>query len=235
MLLHVAAYEIRIDRTVPLTGEPGKGHNRWHPDIPPVMTCAPGDEVLVETRDAFDHQFSVDMTAEDVARADLSVVHPLTGPVAVEGAEEGDLLVVDVLEVEAPSFGYTVQVPGFGFLRDLFGEPHAVRWYLAGGFAQSEDLPGVRIPAAPFAGTFGVAPSRALLTEITARRCRRSRAAGRSAAPRRRARDRTEPRRPDRVAGRRRPRRAGAAHASATPAQARASTCRCTPPARCSH
>jgi formamidase len=169
MLARMAAHEIRIDRTVSLTAEPRLGHNRWHPGIPPVVTCAPGDEVLIETRDAFDHQFSMDLTAEDVARVDLGVVHPLTGPVAVEGAEEGDLLVVDVLEVEAPSFGFTVQVPGFGFLRDDFPDPHAIRWELAGGFAQSEDLPGVRIPAAPFAGTFGVAPSRALLAEITAR------------------------------------------------------------------
>jgi acetamidase/formamidase len=46
--------EIRIDRTKTLVEEPGTGHNRWHPDIPPVIRCEPGDEVILETRDAFD-------------------------------------------------------------------------------------------------------------------------------------------------------------------------------------
>ena len=36
--------EVRIDRTKRLADEPGTGHNRWHPDIPPVIRCAPGDE-----------------------------------------------------------------------------------------------------------------------------------------------------------------------------------------------
>jgi acetamidase/formamidase len=48
--------EIRIDRSKALAEEPGTGHNRWHPDIPPVIRCAPGDEVILETRDAFDGQ-----------------------------------------------------------------------------------------------------------------------------------------------------------------------------------
>ena len=30
-------HEIRIDRTKTLTQQPGTGHNRWHPDIPPVI------------------------------------------------------------------------------------------------------------------------------------------------------------------------------------------------------
>ena len=40
-------HEIRIDRSVPLGAEPALGHNRWHPDIAPVVTCEPGDEVLI--------------------------------------------------------------------------------------------------------------------------------------------------------------------------------------------
>ncbi len=36
--------EIRIDRTKTLAEDPGTGHNRWHPDIPPVIRCDLGDE-----------------------------------------------------------------------------------------------------------------------------------------------------------------------------------------------
>ncbi len=163
------AHSIRIDRSVPLTDEPTSGHNRWHPDIPPLVTCQPGDEVEMETRDAFDGQFTRDTTAEDVGNVNLDFVHPLTGPVFVEGAEPGDLLVVDILEVAPQPFAYTAQVPGFGFLRDSFPDPFIVKWEIADGWATSSDLPGVRIPGAPFMGIMGLAPSHELLKEITAR------------------------------------------------------------------
>ena len=44
-----------------------------------------------------------------------------------------------------------------------------MRWTIADGFATSDDLPGVRIPGAPFMGVIGLAPSRALLAEINRR------------------------------------------------------------------
>jgi formamidase len=165
----MATHELSVDYSVPLSDQPDRGHNRWHPDIAPAVRCQPGDEVVVDTRDAFDGQITADTTADDVGRVDLGVVHPLTGPVYVEDVEPGDLLVVDVVDVTPPDFGYTVQVPGFGFLRDVFPDPHIIRWELADGWAASDDLPGVRIPAAPFLGVFGVAPSRDLMAQVTAR------------------------------------------------------------------
>jgi len=154
----VAVHEIRIDRSKTLVEEPSTGHNRWHPDIPPVVRCEPGDEVVLETRDAFDGQMHRDATLETVGAPNLDVVHPLTGPVHVAGAEPGDLLEVEILEVVPDSYGYTVQVPGFGFLRDVFPEPFMVRWDIADGFATSDDLPGIRVPVVPFCGEIGVAP-----------------------------------------------------------------------------
>jgi formamidase len=162
-------HEIRIDRSKPLGDEPNTGHNRWHPDIPPVVHCQPGDEVILDTRDAFDGQMGPDVALETVAAPNLDVVHPLTGPVHVAGAEPGDLLEVEILEVEPASYGYTVQVPGFGFLRDLFPEPFKVNWDIADGWATSADLPGVRIPGSPFMGTIGLTPGHALLATTTAR------------------------------------------------------------------
>jgi acetamidase/formamidase len=76
---------------------------------------------------------------------------------------------VEIVEVVPDSYGYTVQVPGFGFLRDVFPDPYMVRWTIADGWATSEDLPGVRIPGAPFMGTIGLSPGREALRRITAR------------------------------------------------------------------
>ena len=165
----MAVHEVRVDRSKTLLEEPTTGHNRWHPDIPPIVRCEPGDEVVLETRDAFDGQMGPQATLDIVAEPNLDVVHPLTGPVYVEGAQPGDLLEVEILEVVPDSYGYTVQVPGFGFLRDVFPEPFMVRWDIADGWATSEDLPGVRIPGAPFMGTIGLSPGREALGRITAR------------------------------------------------------------------
>ena len=60
-------------------------------------------------------------------------------------------------------------MPGFGFLREYFPEPFIVHWEMSGGFAYSPDLPGVRIPGAPFMGVMGVAPSQELLARINTR------------------------------------------------------------------
>ena len=148
------------------------------------MRCEPGDEVVLETRDAFDGQMGPQATLDTVAAPNLDVVHPLTGPVYVEGAEPGDLLEVEIVEVVPDSYGYTVQVPGFGFLRDVFPDPYMVRWTIADGWATSEDLPGVRIPGAPFMGTIGLSPGHELLAAITAASRSCSTVAG-SCSPRR--------------------------------------------------
>ncbi|MGH9005470.1 MAG: acetamidase/formamidase family protein, partial [Acidimicrobiia bacterium] len=97
------------------------------------------------------------------------LVHPLTGPVLVEGAEPGDLLVAEILEVIPEPFGFTAQIPGFGFLSGDFSEPHLVLWELADGWATSDDLPGLRIAGAPFMGVIGIAPSRELLQQASTR------------------------------------------------------------------
>jgi formamidase len=165
----VSTYEIRIDPSKRLGEEPGTGHNRWHPGIPPILRVSPGDQVVMETRDAVDGQIGPRSTVKDVMAVDPMVIHPLTGPVAVDGAEPGDVLEVEIVDVAPGDFGYTLQSPGFGFLRSDFPDPFIVRWDIDAGFATSADIPGVRIPAAPFMGTIGVAPSRELVQEATRR------------------------------------------------------------------
>jgi formamidase len=169
---------VQIDRSKSLAEEPRTGHNRWHEAIPPIVRVEPGDQVVMDTRDAFDGQIRPGATAEDVRRADLGPVHPLTGPVYIEGAEPGDLLEVKIIEVAPQPTAFTVHAPGFGFLRDLYPEPHMVNWEIAGGFAVSKDLPGVRIPGAPFMGVIGVAPSAQLREKIREREAELARRGG---------------------------------------------------------
>src|SRR5260370_6718242 len=153
---------ITVDYSKGLADEPGKGHNRWHEAIAPVIEAAPGEEIEIQTRDAFDGQITTATNAEDLRQCDLNLVHPLTGPVFIAGATPGDLLEVEIRDMKPASFAYTVQVPGFGFLRDAFPEPYIAKWEIKDGFAESPDLPGVRIPDGSFVGVIGVAPSKAL-------------------------------------------------------------------------
>ncbi len=164
---------VSIDPSKPLGQEPGTGHNRWHEAIEPVLEVDPGDTVVYETRDAFDGQLNSESTESDVEQLNLNVVHPLTGPVYVKGAEPGDLLEAHLVAIEADpweQWGYTIEVPGFGFLRDEFPDPFIVHWWLHGNeYAESEQLPGVRIRCNPHPGTFGLAPSAELRTHAAER------------------------------------------------------------------
>ncbi len=74
-------------------------HNRWHPDIPMVAYVKPGDEFRVECIDWTGGQIKDNDAANDILDVDLTKVHYLSGPIGVEGAEPGDLLVVDLLDI----------------------------------------------------------------------------------------------------------------------------------------
>ena len=132
--------------------------NRYHPAIPAVARANPGDHIVFETRDALDSDLTLDSTADDVTALDLNLVHPMTGPVHIEGAEAGDVLAITLVDIEPDQYGYTVIVPGFGFLRDLFTEPYLVSWKLDRQAATSDEMPGVRVPIAAFMGSVGVLP-----------------------------------------------------------------------------
>ena len=160
---------IEIDRSKRLKDDPGKGHNRWHPDIPPILEVDPGEDVVLETRDASDGQMQPNVTVDDFPGFAGKVGHPLTGPVYIKGAEPGDMLEVEYVDVIPQSYGWTRNRPGAGFLRDLFTESFCVHWEMKDGWATSKGLPGVRIPNGSFMGTAGIAPSREQMEAWTKR------------------------------------------------------------------
>jgi formamidase len=161
--------QVAIDRRKPLADEPKTGHNRWHPDIPPIVRAKPGEEVALETRDAADGYLRPGTTVADLAKFPPGAIHPLTGPVFVEGARPGDLLEVEFVDIVPERHAFSCILPGLGFLRDVIATPFLVHWEMADGWAVSPGIPGVRIPGAPFMGVAGVAPSRRQLEAWTRR------------------------------------------------------------------
>ncbi len=161
---------IHIDSALPLVRQADKGHNRWHPDIAPAVRIASGSSVEMETLDGLDGQIKPGTTAADLAGIEMGRVHPLTGPVHVEGAQPGDLsggqdradrsgqprLHHDHAGLRLPARSLHHALPG------ALGDGQRLR-------RQSPQLPGVRIPGAPFMGVMGVAPSHELLQRIVAR------------------------------------------------------------------
>jgi len=135
--------------------------NRYHPEIPAVARANPGDMIVFHTRDALDSDLTLDSNADDLAAVDLNFVHPMTGPVHIEGAERGDVLAITLVDIAPDEYGYTVIVPGFGFLRDIYTEPYLVNWRQSRTHAVSDQMPGVRVPYEAFMGSVGVLPGQA--------------------------------------------------------------------------
>jgi formamidase len=150
---------IEIDRTKQLRDEPDKGHNRFHPDLPAILEVDEGEEVVLDTRDGIDGQLGPTTTEADFATFEAGLVHPLTGPIYIKGAQPGDLLEIEYLDIIPQPQAFSAILPGLGFLRDVYAEPFLVQWQLRDGWATSPQLPGVRIPGAPFMGISAVAPS----------------------------------------------------------------------------
>ncbi|HJT86719.1 MAG TPA: acetamidase/formamidase family protein [Bryobacteraceae bacterium] len=86
--------------------------------------------------------------------------HPLTGPVAIEGAQPGDVLELRILDVRMDvPYSWNTFFPGGGFLPEDFPESRAKIIPLDRERKVGRLAPGVEIPLAPFFGTMGVAPS----------------------------------------------------------------------------
>ncbi len=157
--------------------------NRYHPAIKPVARANPGQLIVLETRDALDSDLTFDSTVDDLAALDLNLVHPMTGPVFIEGAKRGDVLAVTLVDIEPDEYGYTLIVPGFGFLRDKFTEPFIASWRQTRLEATSKQIPGVAIPFNGFMGSVGVLPGEPEIDTILAREGQLAKAGGIALAP----------------------------------------------------
>ena len=88
---------------------------------------------------------------------DWDRVYPLNGPIGVAGAEPGDTLAVEILDIHTQGWGWTAVLPGLGLLPEDFPDAYLRIFDISGGeFAHLRD--DIAIPLAPFFGTMGVCP-----------------------------------------------------------------------------
>ncbi|ETW82694.1 hypothetical protein HETIRDRAFT_315982 [Heterobasidion irregulare TC 32-1] len=151
-------------------------HNRWHPDIPAVAIVKPGEVFKIECVDWTGAQIGNNDNSDDIKNVDLTKIHNLSGPIAVEGAEPGDCLVVDILDVtpfEQMPWGYTgifeLENGGGLFAREFQSRACKAIWDFKGIYATSRHVPGVRFAGTAHPGLIGTAPSAELLATWNAR------------------------------------------------------------------
>ena len=129
----------------------------------------PGATIVLHSRNASD--FDLDPQAPpDPRDGDVGkgTVHPLTGPVHIEGGEPGDVLRVRILDIAPGPWAYTIITPN-GFVSDEIEGPLRVLWRLNRDFAVSDDLPGVRILNRSFPGIVTVLPGPSQHAQMMAR------------------------------------------------------------------
>ena len=134
-------------------------HAFWDNTLPARLHIQPGDTVVFETLEASAGQVQPDSPSEVVGHLNFDLIHPLTGPVYVEGAEPGDALVVDIVSIKHKGWGWNSVIPGFGLLADDFPDPYLQIYKL--GESTCEFRSDIQIPYEPFCGVMGVGPREA--------------------------------------------------------------------------
>lgn len=166
-----AAADVIIGGTGSRCSEDPACINRLHPDIPMVARVAAGERIVFIGRDASDLHLDPDeySSAPDSPREGLGIVHPLTGPVYIEGALPGDVLAVTIVAFKPGTVGWTYASPG-GFGGDQVGTGQRfIVWRLNESYAESDALPGIRIPNASFPGVITTMPGPAELETMLGR------------------------------------------------------------------
>ncbi|MBN9431726.1 MAG: acetamidase/formamidase family protein [Bosea sp.] len=143
---------------------------RFSAETPPVLTITSGDRVVVETLSGPPGLLPPEGNGMTVAPA-LHAIHAanlpirfghlLTGPIAIEGAEPGDMLEVRIEAIEpGADWGFNAIVPFEGTLPEDFILPDLDLMHIPIDIEKKTcALPfGPELPLAPFFGVMGVAP-----------------------------------------------------------------------------
>jgi acetamidase/formamidase len=135
----------------------GRVHYTWDTGHEPVLGIDSGDTVVVWTRDVSDNQIGPDSDTSAIDTLNWDFVYPLAGPVTVAGAEPGDTLAVEILDIRTQGWGWTAILPGLGLLPEEFPDAYLRVFDISDGqFARIENA---AIPLDPFLGTMGVCPA----------------------------------------------------------------------------
>ncbi|EEU41357.1 uncharacterized protein NECHADRAFT_46277 [Fusarium vanettenii 77-13-4] len=139
-------------------------HNRWHPE-------GMNQTVRIECLDWTGGQIQNNDSADDVRDVDLTKIHYLTGPFDIKGSEPGDLLVVNITDVQPfdhSPWGFTgvfAKNNGGGFLEEHYPNASKAIWDFDGVYCTSRHIPGVRFAGLIHPGILGCAPSAEVLAE----------------------------------------------------------------------
>ncbi|KAG4429168.1 hypothetical protein IFR05_015344 [Cadophora sp. M221] len=137
-------------------------HLKWDNSLKPVLTVSSGSTISFDLLDGGGNQLTETSTVTDVQNINLSLADPAIGPVFITGAEPGDVIKIEFLDLETASFGWTAIFPGsfaFGLLADEFSDAELKIWDLQ---THREDgytvfKAGIHIPIKPFLGVVGLA------------------------------------------------------------------------------
>jgi acetamidase/formamidase len=134
-------------------------HLKWNNAQKPILTVDSGTTITYDLLDGGHNQLTPESVLADISKFDFSLADPLFGPVSINGAEPGDVLKVEFLDLKPASYGWTALFPGFGLLSDEFPEPALKIWDLSATADKNYAVfkPGIRVPVRPFLGTVGVA------------------------------------------------------------------------------
>jgi len=130
------------------------------PDMEAVLEIEPGEVVTLETNDCFSGQIRSE--ADLVTEIDLDRVNSATGPIAVRGAEPGDSLVVELLDVRPEERGFATLIPGMGQLIELVEAPLTQVFRVEGDTIHMTDR--ISFPLRPMVGVIGCATDGETLT-----------------------------------------------------------------------
>ena len=134
-------------------------HNKFSSTIKPILKVKSGAIIEAFTEDAFDEQFNINSTVEDLKNFNLDLVHPLTGPVYVEDTQPGDVLKVTLHEVEVGDWGWNAILSGFGFVADSIEGSYFRTYKLGKDVTHVNFNEDIKIKLNPFPGVMGVAPA----------------------------------------------------------------------------
>jgi len=127
----------------------------FSPQLKAIARIEQGQEVLLQTHDCFEGQIRA--TTDLVDALDWAHVNPATGPLYISGAKPGDVLRIDLLDIQVNERSSMVTIPGEGALGDVITQMETSILKLEGGQVVFKDK--VRVPARPMIGVIGVAPA----------------------------------------------------------------------------
>ncbi|KAF9888306.1 hypothetical protein FE257_008738 [Aspergillus nanangensis] len=144
-------------------GHIGRDHShlQWSKHNPPVVTVSSGEVVTFDAIDSSNGQISRSSNASAITTFDTGLANPVFGPVYVQDAKPGDVLKVEVMDLQIGDWGWTAIIPGFGLLADEFPTPVLHVWEdldQTRGYTSFKGEENIRIPLRPFLGCMGVAP-----------------------------------------------------------------------------